>query len=494
MQRACRIVLAKAGFVGYTPRCPIGVSSRRLNWRRRGALPLPQALDIAKAAEGDGPEARAERKHRLLEQVRQAPRSQLSGPIAVIDVETTGLFPSRHDRVVEVAAVVIRADGGIEREFTSLVNPARDIGPTSIHGLNSEDILCAPQFDEIVALLLDALEGSIAIAGHNVPFDRQFLESEFSRLGHPFPRCFSLCTLQMAGGGSLTRCCRHFGIQLEGEAHHALADARATARLLARLLADQPGIVGELSELQPIRWPIVPRSVKQPVTRDESRRRQAEQPTFLQRLLERMHEQALPAATDGAVMAYGALLDRILEDRQVDDSEADALLETAAQWGLTGDQVRVAHRDYVNQLALAAVADGIVTDAERRDLNLVARLLGHEQPHMDEILSEAAAKVAKGAINPAPPHIVETSLAGKHVCFTGELQCLHKGQIISREYAEELATKAGLDVVHSVTKKLDLLVVADPHTQSGKAKKARQYGIRIMHEAVFWKAIGVNVE
>jgi len=80
------------------------------------------------------------------------------------------------------------------------------------------------------------------------------------------------------------------------------------------------------------------------------------------------------------------------------------------------------------------------------------------------------------------------------VCFTGELQCHHDGQVISRELAEELATRAGLVVVESVTKKLDLLVLADPHTQSGKAQKARQYRIRIMHEPVFWKDIGVKVE
>jgi len=79
--------------------------------------------------------------------------SQLPALIAVIDVETTGLFPFRHDRVVEVAAVIIHADGRVEREFVSLVNPARDIGPSSIHGLTSEDILHAPQFGEIAALL-----------------------------------------------------------------------------------------------------------------------------------------------------------------------------------------------------------------------------------------------------------------------------------------------------------------------------------------------------
>jgi hypothetical protein len=36
--------------------------------------------------------------------------------------------------------------------------------------------------------------------------------------------------------------------------------------------------------------------------------------------------------------------------------------------------------------------------------------------------------------------------------------------------------------------------VADPNTQSGKAKKARQYGIRIVHEPVFWRSLGVPID
>jgi len=109
-------------------------------------------------------------------------RSLIAGPIAVIDVETTGLFPFRHDRVVEVAAVVVRAGGRLEREFVSLVNPARDIGPSSIHGLTSEDILHAPQFAEIAALLLDVLSGTVAIAAHDVRFDRQFVAANRVRV------------------------------------------------------------------------------------------------------------------------------------------------------------------------------------------------------------------------------------------------------------------------------------------------------------------------
>lgn len=416
-----------------------------------------------------------------------------AGPIAVIDVETTGLFPLRHDRVVEVAAVIARADGRIEREFVSLVNPARDIGPSSIHGLTSEDILDAPKFVEIAGSLLDVLTGAVAIAAHNVRFDRQFLESEFSRLGCQFPECFSICTMQLSGGGKLADCCRDHGVSAEGEGHDALADARAAARLLACLLADQPRTVQKLSQLTPIHWPIVPTIRKQPVTRDESRRRQTEPPTFIQRLLGRRHDHALPDATDGAVIAYGALLDRALEDRLVDDSEADALVEMAARWGLNGDQIEHAHRNYLNQLVITALADGSVTETERRDLKLVARLLGQAKRDLDEILSEAAAKLSEIHRKPTSAMAVEASLVGMRVCFTGELQCQLAGQSISRELAEELATKAGLFVVDSVTKKCDLLVLADPHSQSGKAKKARQYGIRIMHEPVFWNAIGVRL-
>jgi NAD-dependent DNA ligase len=45
-----------------------------------------------------------------------------------------------------------------------------------------------------------------------------------------------------------------------------------------------------------------------------------------------------------------------------------------------------------------------------------------------------------------------------------------------------------------VTKDLDILVVADPYTRSSKAEAARRYGVRIMAEAAFWRAIGVQVE
>ena len=66
--------------------------------------------------------------------------------------------------------------------------------------------------------------------------------------------------------------------------------------------------------------------------------------------------------------------------------------------------------------------------------------------------------------------------------------------MITRERAAALSEAAGMEICDSVTKKLDILVVADPHTQSGKARKARQYGTRIIHEPVLWQMLGVAID
>jgi DNA polymerase-3 subunit epsilon len=84
-----------------------------------------------------------------------------------------------------------------------------------------------------------------------------------------------------------------------------------------------------------------------------------------------------------------------------------------------------------------------------------------------------------------------TDLSGLSVCFTGQTSG-PTGEPIRRSEASELAESHGLTVQKSVTKKLDLLVVADPDTQSSKARKARSYGTRIVAASVFWQKIGVS--
>ncbi|MBP9945027.1 MAG: BRCT domain-containing protein, partial [Vicinamibacteria bacterium] len=95
---------------------------------------------------------------------------------------------------------------------------------------------------------------------------------------------------------------------------------------------------------------------------------------------------------------------------------------------------------------------------------------------------------------PSPSARPASNLAGKSVCFTGELAGRFDGNPLTRDQAEDLARNAGLIVRNTVVKKLDILVAADPGSVSAKAQKARAQGTRIMAEPAFWQAIGVQVE
>ncbi len=415
--------------------------------------------------------------------------------LAVIDVETTGLNPYRYDRIIEVSALVMQLDGKIIREFVTLINPERDIGPTSIHGLTASDVVKAPRFVEVAGMLLEVLSDCVAWAGHNIRFDQSFLSAEFGRFGITFPNGPTICTMNLAGGGTLTTCCKDYGITFEGDKHTALHDARATAQLLAILLRDAPQQASKIMHLTPITWPNVTKYPVYLLTRDEARRKLAEPPTYLQKLFAKAENDLLPETDDGAMLAYIALLDRVLEDRQVDPMEAQSLIDLAARWGIAGHRIQKAHREYLRQLTRVAWADGAISDTERRDLRQVAFLLGINDSEFDEILETDSRLLSQEPkeVRPFFEPVGREELSGKWVCFTGESQCRHLGQPITREMATELATNLGMIVVESVTKKLHLLVVSDPLSQSGKAKKARKFGIRIMHEIFFWRILGIEV-
>jgi len=65
---------------------------------------------------------------------------------------------------------------------------------------------------------------------------------------------------------------------------------------------------------------------------------------------------------------------------------------------------------------------------------------------------------------------------GVRICFTGTAQD-SAGRTVEREQMEQLAESAGLKPVKSVTKtRCEVLVTAEAGTQSGKARKAQEYG------------------
>lgn len=419
---------------------------------------------------------------------------------AVLDVETTGFLP-RTDRVVEVAVVRMDGEGRRLGEFATLVNPGRDVGDTYYHGISATDIMSAPSFHEVLGDVVALLSGAVVV-GHNVRFDLRFLDVEARRARYVLPTVPFLCTLHLSHrvAGPLPHrrlavCCEHAGIVHDG-AHDALNDASATARLLVHYLRRAAELgVGGLEDLgcDTVTWP-APHWPSWPPSGRALRRREARQVdegALVQRLLLRL--ETAPDVEAG-ISAYYDVLDRVLEDRRVTPDEAEALYEIARLWGLDGAAVRLAHKKYLRAVADAALGDGHISPAERKDLAKVASLLGIDRGPFAAIQAEAEEARAK-AIGVATASRAKTSspLAGQTICFTGALSGHLDGERITRTMAEALAEEAGLEVRTSVSSDLDILVVADPNTQSIKARKARQYGTRVIAEMELWRQLGVAV-
>lgn len=413
--------------------------------------------------------------------------------VAVVDVETTGIHP-RSDRVVEFAAVVVDHSGIPVREFSTLINPDRDAGPVHIHGLSASDLAGAPTFSDALGSIVEALSGSCAVAGHNVQFDMMFLAAEFSRAGHSLPDVPRFCTMRMAGGGALSQCCDRFGISFAGPKHSALGDARATSDLLRTLMREASSLPAQVASLPPVTWPSAMPAARSLLTREQVVSDRAAPPTYLQRLLERAER--FPSAYNIAegVLEYDDVLTRAIIDRHVDDREELALLEVAELWKLGRDQIVEIHRYRMRCLIRAALQDGVISASEQRDLSLAGRLLGFDEEVLAALQLEEQRNMVAAKRTGDRTERVQTEFAGRTVCFTGESQCTIDGELIARERARALAGACGVTVIDSVTKKLDFLIVSDPLSQSGKAKKARERGIPLVHELVFWKAIGVSLD
>jgi DNA polymerase-3 subunit epsilon len=392
---------------------------------------------------------------------------------AVIDVETTGLRASWHDRIIEIAVVHLDERGRVQGEWTSLINPDRDLGPQHIHGISAAEAHRAPTFAQLAGQVSALLRGRTLVA-HNLAFDALFLAAAFRHLGHAVPvdARHGLCTMQLAphflpsAGRSLLDCRRAAGLPGH-RAHSALHDAHAAADLLAHYLTvtgTPPPWTPTVERCRSLPWPALP-----PATAAAVRRRSpgTREPHFLTRLADRLPRQQEPRAD-----AYLDLLDQALLDRTISMIEADGLVTVAESLGLGRADARSLHRRYLTGLATVALADGVLTPAERQDLDKVATLVGLPGTAVDRALADAARTAAD------PARQFWQLERGDVVVFTGTMAP-------AREEWQAGAEAAGLVVGEAVTKRTRLLVAADPDTMSGKAKKAHQHGVPVVHPQAY---------
>ncbi|MFN7917879.1 MAG: exonuclease domain-containing protein [Vicinamibacterales bacterium] len=415
---------------------------------------------------------------------------------AVVDLETTGFRPN-WDRVIEIAVVRLSFDGEVLSEWSTLVNPMRAIAATQVHGITATAVKDAPRFEDIAGDVASQIAGAVFV-GHSAKFDASHLRAELMRVRRRIPEPRALCTLKLVKQlgfelprRTLSACCEELRIPY-ADSHQALADARATARLLRKCLrvVDRRGL--SLRELVPhaplpgLRsWPRLPASGIVIQRGDAPRRKESPLLDVLKHLPKRSESRSSSRYAD-----FLELVDRVLEDGVVTTKEAQGVLELASEWGLARSTVETLLEDYLATLVKTALRNGTVSTAEMTELKRVASAfgLGRMLPRL------LAAGDVKRVESPLGVTVRQAKLTGLSVCFTGGLDATVRGKAVSRTQAERFARKAGLRVKSDVTSELDVLVTSEPHTQSGKAKKARRIGTRIMTEQAFWRAIGVRID
>jgi DNA polymerase-3 subunit epsilon len=420
---------------------------------------------------------------------------------SVLDIETTGFSPQMGDRIVEISIVNINGKGEILDSYETLVNPRRDVGASWVHGITPDMVMDAPTIGDIRDDILDMIQHNVVVA-HNAPFDLRFLNFELSRIAPELPEISGLCTLELSRtvvpelpSHKLPLLCEYFDIRMV-ETHSAYYDSVATAELFTCLLeryVDKYGwndfhrkyIEGRLFSpalhgLQPRRFEYKRSKAIQYLETEHNR---------LQRMLLRLPESY--SNTTLPYQQYLDILDEVLADRMITEEESEKLLQLSEEFHLARKDVLDIHEEYLRRLTRVYLADQTLSEPEFQDLAIVSKILGIDD-RVNRIIDLEKAQLPSQTRSDAPIDLPD--LQGKTICFTGELCSKLDGRPISRPQAQAIVLQKGMIPKSGVSSKLDFLVVADPHTQSGKAQKARELGVKILAEAVFWGMVGVQVE
>lgn len=386
------------------------------------------------------------------------PSSNISAnEFVVIDTETTGF--NKSDRIIEIACVVFSGKEVIE-EYSTLVNPNRDVGKTQIHGIRPSMVTTAPLFSEISNDILRILQDRVLVA-HNLAFDGRMLKQEFQKLGIDLNLGQGFCTMTemsrnySAQNSSLEQACRIFNINQQ-DIHHALGDAHATYELFQALNPSIENVEAMSNSFDNSKLPgrtlsrkVFEKHIVEPLSRIQTITKKVPFPS-----------------TEEKFVAYFQLLNLVLDDLIISSAEMIELKNWSEQLGISSIELEQLHKNYLDSFIQATLRDGVITLEEMDMLEKVAKSLD-----LSLEIPESAYEIKNNDLNIS---------AGLKVCFTGSAVGPN-GKEISRSDLEALASKVGLHPVASVTKKgCDLLVAADERTMSGKGKKASEWGIQII--------------
>lgn len=357
---------------------------------------------------------------------RSSTQTQAGDGIAYLGALATGF--GRHDRIFELAAVVIDNDG-TRHEFSTLLNPMRDIGRAATDfAISATSLSAAPTLAEAWPWFARRISGCV-IASEGIALLQTMLERELASAGMPIDLGLGTDIRTPDAGASASALDR---------AGRASLGQRASGTAVASTAPYRPG-----TEIT------LPGRIH---TRD----------TFTL-------TRTTGSSTDLLYADHIAHLVGHVDDSPASIGDINALAE---RFALSPEARRSVHDTLLNALRAAAGRDGTISADEAARISRTASALGVE-------LTDDA---------PTPTdhtRIGDVLVPGTRICFTGSSVDL-TGSAIEKSELKKLAEGAGMHVVEAVSKtRCDVLIAADASTMSGKAKTARDLGKPVYSTADF---------
>jgi len=370
--------------------------------------------------------------------------------VVVLDVETTGFGPTH--QVVEVAGVIYETEfDEVIGEFDTLIRPTRSIDSEASqeHGLRASDLSMAPTFEEVGPMLARLFHRRPVIA-YNVQFDTRILNEEFVRNEIDFQIHQQACAYSPFGERQLRleQAAERVGYKLANW-HSALADARAAFAISAHhgwdnLLAR----AGRTEHFSNVRVGSV---------RTLSRYQAGHTDIYDLKPFSRLREFRDPTVEEGFLL----LLDEFLKDKSFSQQELDELEDYASKNHIDVGLKQELHRTYFGALENAALRGG-VTQHEAKLLLEYAELLDVD---VEVTVTDFGQFVPK---------------AGSLICHTGD--SVLDNRVLSKDEVRTIVESRGFAFTDELRKSdnVSLLLVADDGHESGKSRKAEQWGIPMM--------------
>jgi DNA polymerase-3 subunit epsilon len=293
-------------------------------------------------------------------------------PVAIVDLETTGLTPG-YDKIVEISVVRVEPGGSPELVLDSLINPQRPMAATEIHGITDADVANAPSFRELAGDVVLAMSGCV-VAAYNVYFDIGFITRELADSGvrHVPPHMCLMYMRPMLGLGRrcrLEEACRLHGIENTG-CHVAASDALASAELLRLYMESmrERGVhtFGDLGRLKKYKFADSFAFPPLPVPSEFSLGYGCRQ-----RARSAGSSNLGAQAPSSPLAVYWDTLRAVLADLEITDDEVSYVMMERARLGLSIDDVRYLHARLFSAVLSQFLEDKFINEKEVAKLRAI---------------------------------------------------------------------------------------------------------------------------